>query len=547
MRFCRFFIMLSIIISIFGFCLSETWADSKIEEYDTIIKNGKILNGTGNPWFYGEVGIKDGKIVKIGDLENCKSKKIINAEGMIVAPGFIDVHTHTDNQIFNLQHADNFIRDGVTTVVTGNCGGSVRNVKKYLEKIEKEKIAINTATLVGHNSVLTEVKGDVATPLTADQIEECKVLLRNAMFDGAFGMSTGLEYTPGQYSNTDEIIELQKSVSELGGLYASHMRNEDITIIPAIEEALRIGREAGCPVEISHFKIARDSLEGGIDIPLKMVNDARKEGIEVWLDQYPYTASRTGISLLLPDWIFEDGDDKAREILSAPDQIKKVISDMIAYHHDKRHRNDFSFAYIAACKSKPEYEGKNIKEITRILKSRKMGREVELSFISMADECRTITDIYLEGGASCVYHVMDEEDVVKIMKSPLVSVCSDSGVRKLGEGKPHPRGYGSRARVLGKYVREMNVLTLEEAVRKMTSLPASAFKFKDRGLIHENYWADITIFNPDTVIDKATFENAHQYSEGIEYVMVNGELVVDNGEITNNLPGKPIYGPAFVK
>jgi N-acyl-D-amino-acid deacylase len=378
-------------------------------------------------------------------------------------------------------------------------------------------------------------------------MEECKDLLRKAMRDGAFGMSTGLEYTPGQYSTTEEIIELQKPVAEMGGLYASHMRNEDITIIPAIEEALRIGKEAGCPVEISHFKIARDSLKGGIDVPLQMVLDARKNGQEVWLDQYPYTASSTGITLLLPDRIFEEGDKKAKEILSDPVQLEKVVSDMIEYHRDKRHRNDFAFAYISSSRAYPEYAGKNIKEITKILKSKKEGKEIKLSDITMDEECRTIIDIYLNGGASCVYHVMDEEDVVKIMRSPIVSVCSDSEVREFGKGKPHPRGYGSRARVLGKYVREMNVLTLEDAVRKMTSLPAGVFRFKDRGLIHENYWADITVFDPDRVIDKATFENPHQYSEGIEYVFVNGELVVNKGKITDNLPGKPIYGPAFIK
>jgi|GEM_PF-23353 len=525
---------------------------SQAASFDLLIRNGRLVDGSGNPWCYADVGIRQGKIAALGALADATAPREIDAKGLVVAPGFIDLHTHADAGLFNIPDAGNFTRDGVTTLVTGNCGGSVNDIGAYLARLQEEGVALNVATLVGHNTILRWAKGNVATPLTPQQLRQCKARLRQAMREGAFGMSTGLEYTPGRFSSTEEIIELQKAVAELGGLYASHMRNEDITIIPAVEEALRIGREAGCRVEISHFKIARNSLDDGIRIPLQMVLDARREGLEVWLDQYPYTASSTGITLLLPERVFEGGSESAKAILSDPEQAAQVIAEMVAYHRDKRHRPDFSFAVISSCRAYPEYVGMNVTEIARRMKLKQAqpgaseaAPSEALPEVTMEEECRAIIDIYLQGGASCVYHTMDEEDVIRIMQCPLTSVCSDSGVRRPGRSKPHPRGYGSRARVLGRYVREMNVLTLEEAVRKMTSLPAQAFRFKERGLLREGYWADITIFDPETVSDRATYEDPHQYSEGVEYVLVNGEMIVAQGQITGKLPGKPLYGPAY--
>lgn len=523
-------------------------------QFDLIIRNGKIIDGTGNAWFYADVGIKKGRVAKIGRLAQSRAISEINAKGLIVSPGFIDVHTHADTSLLHYPYAENFIRDGVTSIVTGNCGRSVREVANYFQDLLTTGVVLNVATLIGHNTILRQVKGERATPLTPQEMEECKRLLRKAMLDGAVGMSTGLIYTPGKFSSTEEIIELQKVVAELGGIYATHLRSETTEILEAIDEALRIGREAGCRVQISHLKIPSDNKIGGSKTILQKILEARAQGQEVWADQYPYTASSTSISVLLPDWVFKGGQEEAKKILSDPKSLKTVIADMKAQHEKKRHRKDFSFAVIASSRAYPEFVGKSIKEVTQKLKlQRKKGKErkwkiipsKQLPKVTMDEQYRTIIDIYLKGGATCVFHTLSEEDVVNIMQSPLVAICSDSGVRGLREGKPHPRGYGSNARVLGRYMREKKVLTLEDALRKMTSLPALAFQFKDRGILREGYWADITIFNPDTVIDKATFENPHQHPEGIEYVIVNGEIVLEKGSLTGKLPGKVIYGPAY--
>jgi len=546
------FIALSLASIVFftGIGLSALPVNAAKADFDIVIRRGKIIDGTGNPWFYGDVGIRGGKIVEIGDLSRRPASEEIDAKGLMVAPGFIDVHTHVDRGIFGLPFAANFIRDGVTTIVTGNCGSSVKDVGRYLQRLEDTGGALNIATLVGHNTALRAVKGDAGTALTPEQWAQCKTFLRKAMSGGAVGMSTGLEYSPGKFSSTEEIIELQKVVAELGGIYTSHMRNEDVTILPAIEEALRIGREAGCRVEISHFKIGDGCLEDGIEQPLAMVLEARRQGLEVWVDVYPYTASSTGISLLLPNWVFEQGSEKAREILSDPQRLKKVFADMKAYHEGQRHRTSFGYAVIASSRAYPQFAGKSIQEAAQILKAGRLDEASSLDpatlpEVSMEDQYRTIVDIHLKGGASCVYHSMKESDVTKILQSPIASVCNDSGVRKPGRSRPHPRGYGSRARVLGRYVRQQGALSVEQAVHKMTFLPATAFRFKDRGILREGAWADITIFDPGRVIDRATFADPHQYSEGINFVLVNGEIVLEEGRFTGRLPGNPIYGPAW--
>lgn len=374
------------------------------------------------------------------------------------------------------------------------------------------------------------------------------------MREGAVGMSTGLIYTPGTYSPTEEIVELQKVAAEDGGIYATHMRSESTQIIEAIDEALRIGREAGCRVQISHFKIAADNTIGGSNATLKKVIDARLAGQEVWLDQYPYTASSSGMTTLFPDWVLEQGSDKAKEMLSDPTQIPRYLADMKDYHEVKRRRQDFDFAVMTFSRAYPEFSGISIKKAAQVLKLRReQGPEVpwrrltpdQLPPVTMDDQYLAIVDIYLKGGASCVFHTQSEADVENIMRNPLVMICSDSGLRAYGAGMPHPRGYGSNARVLGRYVREKGILTLEDAVRKMTSLPALSFRFTDRGSVREGFWADLTLFDPERVTDKATYDKPHQYSEGIEYVIVNGEIVLNRGEITGNRPGHTLRGPGY--
>ena len=519
--------------------------------HDILIRNGQVLDGAGNPWFYADVAIDGGKISAIGDLRDAAGKVVIDAAGKVVAPGFIDVHTHADDDLYKLPQAENFIRDGVTTIVTGNCGGSVRDVAAYFDNLIKRGVACNVATLYGHNTVLQATKGDRAGDLTDAQMEQARALVDRAMRDGAIGLSTGLIYTPGKYSSTEEIIELAKVSAKHGGIYASHMRSEGAGIMAAIDEALRIGREAGCRVQISHFKLPTDyaARVGGTDATLARVVAAREAGQEVWLDQYPYTASSTTISTLLPDWVLENGSDEAKKLLATEDGLKRVLADMKEQYEVRRGRGSMAYVVIASAKEFPQYVGKNLRQIAIM---RKLGDSTELlrdakvedeSIVTMEDQYRAAIDIWSNGGASCVFHSMDEDAVANIMRHPLVGIASDSGVREFNAGQPHPRGYGTNARVLGRYVREKKLITLEDAVRKMTSMPATAFRLHDRGRLAEGMVADVVVFDPQTVTDKSTFEQPHAYSEGFDAVIVNGKVVFRDGKMTGDLPGKPIYGP----
>ena len=547
-------------------------------EHDLLVRHGKVIDGTGNAWFYADVAVDDHRISAIGDLSADTAKTEIDATGDVVTPGFIDVHTHVDDDIFGHPTADNFIRDGVTTIVSGNCGGSVLDVGAFFERMKKQPAAVNHATLIGHNTVLTKVKGRVKGTLTDAQMAEAKALVAKGMEDGAIGFSTGLIYTPGEWSDTDEIIELAKEAGSRGGIYATHMRSEGGAILKAIDEALRVGKEAGCRVEISHFKLGTTSaikmgrgttLEHGSDVTLAKVSDARAAGEEVWLDQYPYTASSTTLSTLLPDWVLEKGNADAKKTLQDPEQIKKVLADMHDNHEVGNKRTDMSYAVVASADGHPEYSGKSIKQIAQMTKFKaEHGDSPELmgdattqpagadpkpadrnpwasTAVSMEDQYRTVIAIYLSGGASCVFHSMDEIEVTNILKSPLVGIASDSGLRVFGEGTPHPRGYGTNARVLGRYVRELKAITLEDAIRKMTSQPATAFKMKDRGTIRVGAFADLNVFDPATVSDLATFDKPHQYSTGFKQTIVNGVVAFDGEKMTGATPGMPIYGPAI--
>jgi N-acyl-D-amino-acid deacylase len=527
--------------------------------HELIVRHGKIVDGAGNPWFYGDVLIHGGEIAAIGNVAPRAHVEEIDATDLIVAPGFIDVHTHADRDVLRSPLAENFVRDGVTTIVTGNCGYGVRDVGEYFRGIRERGAAINVATLIGHNAVLEAVKGGGDARLTPEQFAKAKEIIRQAMRDGAVGMSTGLIYRPGIYSPPEEIIELQKVAAEFGGIYATHMRNEGSGILDAIDEALRVGREAHCRVEISHFKLPRDIAQqiGGASTTLGKVLSARAAGQEVWLDQYPYTASSTSITVMLPDWVYDKGSDEAQKRLDDPQQVTKMLADMKDQYEIKRHRPNLGYAVVSSCKSDPAFVGRNLYEVAQIIKLRQQnsGKNVELlktdpdklPDVTMEEQYQAVIDICRRGGASCVFHTMDEQEVKDILSCPLVAVASDSGIRDFGSGQPHPRGYGTNCRVLGRYVRELNVITLEDAIRKMTSLPATAFRFSRRGFIRPGYVADLTIFDPKTVTDKATFEQPHQYSQGIRFVIVNGYPVLAGGEMTGMLSGVPVSGPGAVK
>ncbi|TMI91526.1 MAG: D-aminoacylase [Bacteroidetes bacterium] len=503
---------------------------------DIIIHNGKIIDGTGNSWFYGDVAVQDGKIIGIGRRLNFTATKTIDATGLIVAPGFIDVHTHLEGDETKDPNATNFILDGVTTCITGNCGSSNTDIGKYLEWIDSLKLSINVATLIGHNDVRKAVMGKANRDATADELEQMKSIVDKAMRDGAVGFSTGLIYIPGTYTKTPEIAELAKVAAKYNGIYATHMRDEGDSVTYAIDEALTVGREAKIPVEISHFKLSGQQNWGRSKETVPMIEAARKDGIEVTIDQYPYTASSTSISTLIPDEILADNQDSINARLQNP-QLRKSVIDHMLERLKKRKLKHFSYAVVAYYKFDTTYNGKSIEQIN-LLKGNKHTKE---------KEAETIIDIMMHGGASAVFHGMSEDDVKRIMKYPFNMFASDASIREFGAGMPHPRGYGTNARVLAEYVRDQHLISLEEAIRRMTSLPAQKFQLHDRGLLAEGYAADIVVFDEIKVQDISTYDHPHAYSTGFKYVIVNGVLTVENEKHLGVRAGHALYGPGVLK
>jgi len=499
---------------------------------EILIRNGKIIDGTGNNWFYGDIAVNKGKIIGIGKQLNFSADKIIDANGFIVAPGFIDVHTHLEEDEAKDPMAQNFIYDGVTTCITGNCGLSHTDIGQYLKWIDSLKLSINVATLVGHNDIRKAVMGRANRDATTTEQQQMENMVEDAMKGGAMGLSTGLIYIPGTYTKTPEIVALAKIAAKYHGVYATHMRDEADSVTQAIEEAITIGKEANIPVEISHFKLSGQQNWGRSKETIALVKKARENGVEVTIDQYPYTASSTSISTLIPDEILADGQDSIKARLQRP-EIKKYVIDEMLRKLKKRKLKHFSYAVIAYYPADTIYNGKSIESINR-LKGRKHKARAE---------AETIIDIMINGGASAVFHGMSEDDVRRIMQYPFNMFASDASIRVLNDGMPHPRGYGTNAKVLGKYVRQERVVSLEEAVRRMTSLPAQKFQLKDRGLLKEVYAADIVIFDEMRVNDMSIFEKPHAYSEGFHFVIVNGKLTVDNKKHNGTRAGNALYGP----
>ncbi|MEQ1797025.1 MAG: D-aminoacylase [Lacibacter sp.] len=508
-------------------CFSQT-------PYDIIIRNGKIIDGSGNSWYYADIAVKDGKIVLIQQHITTAANKIIDAKGLIVAPGFIDVHGHIESGIFERPTADNYIYDGVTTVITGNCGGSADDLHQFFTRIDSMHTSINIASLIGHNTIRRQVMGlDNRFATAAEQLQMEK-LIAKAMKDGAVGLSTGLIYLPGMYSNTDEVIGLAKETAKFYGIYASHIRNEENSVMEAINEAIDIGKTAMIPVQISHFKVASPSNWGRSAEALALIEKARLEGYDVTIDQYPYTAASTNLGIRLPDWAIAGGADSTKKRINDPVLHQQIINDMLAQLKKYKYKN-YSYAVVANHVADTTLNGKSISEIN-VLKGRKANAK---------QEAETILDLMLAGGAQMVYHMMNEKDVQYFMKYPYNMIGADGGV-STGRGMPHPRTYGTNARVLGRYVREQQIISLEEAIRRMTSLAAQKFQLKDRGLIREGMAADIVVFNEAEVTDNATFENPHQFSKGFQFVLVNGQLVIDEGKHTGTRSGRALFGPAYL-
>ena len=527
---CKYFSLLAFAILIVNLWGPAAKSSSNPELYDLLITNARIVDGSGNPWFRGDIGIKKGRIAGIGRLSPSQSVKTIDAANQIVAPGFIDVHTHVES-IYSLPEAENFVRMGVTTLVTGNCGGSTTDVAQFLGRIKEKPLAVNLATLIAHGSVRREAMGTDDRAPTPEEMKRMELLVEQGMKDGAVGLSTGLIYVPGTYAKTEEIIGLARIVSRYDGIYATHMRNEGEFVADAIRESIQIGEQAKLPVEISHFKISNKKFWGQTRMTIGLVRAARERGLAVTVDQYAYTASSTSLDSRLPSWLRAGGLSEAKKRLAdqaTRERVRKEMKEGLKRSGFK----DYGYAMVASYDPDPSFNGKSIAEITKQVSGKS----------DTTHQIDQIIAMYEAGGASMVYHSMSEDDVQRIMREPFTMIASDSGVRQVDEGVPHPRGYGNNVRVLGRYVRELKLLSLEDAIRKMTSLPAQTFGFRDRGYLREGMAADMVIFDEKTVGDRATFEKPHQYPAGISHVLVNGELVFSNEAMTPARPGVALRG-----
>ncbi len=496
-------------------------------DFDVLIRNGRVIDGAGNPWYRADVAIKDGRIAAIGNLAGKTADKTIDAANRVVTPGFIDVHTHVEGAVELNPMGANYLLDGVTTIVTGNCGGSRVDLKDWFAKLETIKLGLNMATLIGHNSVRREVMGTANRLATDEEIVKMQAIVDTAMQAGAVGFSTGLIYIPGTFSDTREVVALAKAASKYNAVYASHMRDEGHKVKEAITEAVTVGRESGLRVQISHFKIDTPKIWGSSKDSIALVESFRKQGVDVVVDQYPYDHSSTNLGITLPSWALSDGQKAIEERLANPETRKRIATEMKKMLADLGHE-DYSYAIVANYGADASRNGKNISEINKAA-----GRDKSLD-----NEVETILEMILKGGAQMVYHSMGMEDVERILKYPNTAIASDGGIREFGSGMPHPRSYGTNARVLAEFVRNRGTLTLEDAVRRMTSLPARTFRFTDRGLLREGFAADVLIFDPAKVKDLSTYPDPHHYTEGFDHVLVNGVPVVSEGQLNEVRPGR---------
>ena len=516
--------------------LSRGGSEAPAQTVDLVVREARVIDGTGSPWFVSDVAVDDGRIVAMGTDLNVEATRTIHAAGRILAPGFIDVHTHADRGIQARPRADNFLLDGVTTVVGGNCGGSKTDIGEW--SLGLADLGINIATLVGHNSVRRQVMGEEDRPPTDAELEQMQALVEKAMKDCAVGLSTGLLYVPGAFADTDEVISLARVAARYGGVYASHIREQGAELHQSINEAVEVGRAARMPVQISHFKVKGRTRWGTIGRAIDLIESHRSSGVDVMVDVYPYERASTNLGVNLPRWAVAGGAQDIAARIEDPATRQRMVDEMKNMLEGQGY-DDYSFATVAQYEPNPAWNGKTISEINLM-----GGREPTVD-----NEIATILEMMLEGGAagrgngaSMVYHYMSLEDVDTILRYPNAMVASDGGVVEFGRGQPHPRSYGTNARVLADFVRARGLLTLEEAIRRMTSLPARTFGFLDRGLVRPGFVADLVLFDPARVDDRATFNDPHQYSEGFDYVLVNGVPVVAKGELTDERPGEFVPG-----
>ncbi len=522
------------------------------QRFDLLIRGGTIVDGSGSPGFKADVGVLNGRISRVGDLSMAEGKRVIDATGLVVAPGFIDMHNHSDETLLAEPKCESMIRQGVTTMALGE-GGSMGPVKAgeqpwttlggYFDYVEKKGVAANITSYVGQTQIWTYVKGEALEEATDADIEAMKREVARAMEDGAMGLSTSLLMPPSSLIKSEQLIELAKVASSYGGIYSTHIRDEGAGVFRSIEEAINVGKGADIRVDIIHMKIADQKFWGQMPEVIAMIDRARKEGYDIRAHVYPYTAGQNNLRAIIPPWAHDGGNEEMLKRLRDPETRARIKKDVLNglpgwYNHYLAVGSDWSRMLLVSMndpKNKP-FVGKRMSELI----AARGGDPVEVLFDVLLEE---------NGSVSTVYFHHEEGDMLYALKQPYTSVGSDGSAISpegpSGDKNPHPRWYGTFPRVLGRYVREQKALTLEQAVRKMTSMNAEKISILDRGYLREGYRADVTLFNPETVIDKATFEKPHQYPEGIPYVIVNGELVLDNGRHTGALPGKVVRGPGW--
>ncbi len=499
----------------------------KTPDFDIIILNGTIYDGSGAASFQADLGIKGDRIISIGDLKSNSSTQTIDANGLIVSPGFIDMHTHLE-PILEMPLGESLVRQGVTLALGGPDGGSPWPFGPFLDSLDQIGLGVNVAYLVGHNTIRKEVMQLDDREPSAEELKLMESYIEQAMKEGAFGISTGLKYLPGTFSKVDEVISLSKIASQYDGIYTSHLREEGLGLLEAVQEAIMISREASIPVVLTHHKAIGVKMWGASSITLAMVDSARNLGLDIMMDQYPYAASHTGISVLIPSWAMEGGEFSNRVTNpSLRDSIKEGIIFNIL---NDRGGKDLKRIQFSRVEWDSTLEGKTLHDW--------LVREGEEPSIENGAEF--VIQAQLNGGTGTIYHAMDERDVERIMQHPMTMIGSDGRLSQPGDGHPHPRAYGTFPRVLGYYVGEKKIITLADAIHKMTGLSAKRLGLDDRGIIKEGAIADITIFDADQIMDKSTFTDPHQYPTGIAFVLINGKIAVENGTYKAIPAGKVI-------
>ena len=515
-------------------------------EFDLLIRNGRILDGTGNPSFVNDVGLRDGKIAAIGALANARAARVIDANGLAVAPGFIDIHNHSDDTVLEDGDAQSMVRQGVTSMIFGEGGSAApsaawKDFSSYFAELKRRGVSTNIGSYIGSSTVWTTVHGAKAGPASADELNRMRAVVREAMEQGALGVASSLSGPPGVWIDTDTLVAMCEAAAPYGGIYSTHIRTEGEGVFKAVSEAMEIGRRARIPVDVIHLKIAEHKLWGKMPDLVSLITAARAQGQLVEANVYPYRAGQNNLASIIPPWAHEGGAGTMIQRLKEPALRSRLESEILNgipgsdwYNHYTATGGWEGMLLVTLRNPKyKQFEGKRMSEVIKA-----MGKPP----LDVLFELLTEND----GSVPTVYFHHAEEDMRYALKQPFVSIGSDGTAVKnegpLAAGNPHPRYYGTFPRVLGRYVREEKLISLEEAVRKMTSANAAKIRIYDRGLLRPGQWADVTVFNPNTIIDNATFEKPHQYATGVEYVIVNGKIVLEHGRHTGARPGAILYG-----